>query len=450
VKKNRKVYVCNACSAIEIQWAGQCSSCKSWNTLEEEHQDKAKLVKIKNVKNSKKITEITIENHARSKTGLNEFDRVVGDGVVAGSLILIGGEPGIGKSTLLTEVMGRFSYNYPKENVLYTSGEESLHQIASRLNRLDIAAENFYLINETNWQTILSEIKLINPKFLVLDSIQTIYSSDVLSSPGTISQIREVTHEIMNYVKANGITCFIIGHITKEGSIAGPKILEHMVDTVIYFEGDQYDHYRILRVIKNRFGNTNEIGIFEMSEKGLVEVKNPSQYFLEDQLTGSYGKALSCILEGSRPILIEIQSLVVENKSNNSKRTTQGFDNNRLNMLIAIVEKYFSIPLGYNDIYLNIIGGLKVTGREVDLSIIASLISSYRNKPINPLVMFIGEVGLTGEIRSVPLMEQRLKEISYLNYKKLITSKQTAKKFHGKFSIEIIGIKSAIEVEGYI
>jgi len=251
-------------------------------------------------------------------------------------------------------------------------------------------------------------------------------------------------------VKSNGITCFVIGHITKEGSIAGPKILEHMVDTVIYFEGDQFGHYRLLRAMKNRFGNTNEVGIFEMKESGLDEVRNPSQYFLDDQLEDSYGRTLTCIIEGSRSLFVEIQALVVENKFGNGRRTTQGIDNNRLAMMVAVIEKYFGIPLGFNDIYLNVVGGMKLATRESDLSIIASLLSSFRSKPIDSSTVFIGEVGLTGEVRSVPQMEMRIKEMAQLNYKRVITSDKAARELKGKYDIEIVGIKRARDLEKLI
>jgi DNA repair protein RadA/Sms len=336
------------------------------------------------------------------------------------------------------------------ENVLYVSGEESVSQVADRAKRLEVNANSFYIYNETNWQKVLEQIHKLKPKFLVIDSIQTTTSSEIDSAPGTASQIREVTYELMNNVKSSGITCFVIGHITKEGSIAGPKILEHMVDTVIYFEGDQFGQYRILRAIKNRFGNTNEVGIFEMKENGLQEVKNPSQFFLDEELEGAFGRSLTCILEGSRSLFVEIQALVVENKFGNGRRTTQGVDNNRLAMMVAVIEKYFGIPLGFNDIYLNVVGGMKLSSRESDLSIIASLISSYRLKPIDPNTVFVGEVGLTGEVRSVPMMEARIKEMAQLNYKRVITSEKTSRELKGKFKIDLVGIRSAKEIEKYI
>jgi DNA repair protein RadA/Sms len=435
---------------------GKCPECGDWNTFQEEIEIAAKDLNRAHKRSAlgtetpKLIKDIEVEKEQRIKTDMNEFDRVVGGGVVPGSLILIGGEPGIGKSTLLTKVMGMLSLKCKDQNVLYVSGEESVGQVADRAKRLGVNASSFYIYNETNWQKVLEQINKLNPKFLVVDSIQTTTSSEIDSAPGSVSQIREVTYELMNNVKSKGITCFIIGHITKEGSIAGPKILEHMVDTVIYFEGDQFGQYRILRAMKNRFGNTNEVGIFEMKEDGLREVKNPSQFFLDEELEGAYGRSLTCILEGTRSLFVEIQALVVENKFGNGRRTTQGLDNNRLAMMVAVIEKYFSLPLGFNDIYLNVVGGMKLQSRESDLSIIASLISSYRSKPIDSSTVFVGEVGLTGEVRTVPMMETRIKEMAQLNYKRVITSEKTARELKGKYPINIIGIRSAKDLEKYI
>ncbi|MFZ4712884.1 MAG: DNA repair protein RadA [Bacteriovoracaceae bacterium] len=449
--KSTTSYVCQNCSYIAPKWLGKCPECGQWNSfLEEEKAVKGKINTIASrtdaSERAKLIKEIEVEQYARIVTKIDEFDRVMGNGLVKGSLTLIGGEPGIGKSTLLMEISGRISELYPNDKVLYVSGEESEGQVASRSKRLGINTNNFYIFNETNWQTILEQIKSLKPKFFVLDSIQTTISHDIQSAPGTISQIREVTYEIMNYAKSTGTTCFIIGHVTKEGSIAGPKILEHMVDTVIYFEGDQFGQYRLLRAMKNRFGNTNEVGIFEMKENGLNEVKNPSQYFLDSSIKGAYGRSLTCIVEGTRSLFIEIQALVVDNKYGNGRRTTQGVDSNRLAMLVAVMEKYFGIPLSFSDIYLNVVGGMKLSNRESDLSMIASILSSHRSKPLPEDTVFIGEVGLTGEVRSVPMIEVRIKEMAQMNYKKLITSAKIAKEMKGKYAIEIVGINRADEI----
>ena len=454
--KKSSTFICQSCSYQTAKWMGKCPECGSWNSFVEEsvvpakELDRAHKRTAQGSETPKLINEIVLEKQFRIVTGMSEFDRVVGGGVVPGSLILIGGEPGIGKSTLLTAVMGKLSCRHSESAVLYVSGEESVNQVAERSKRVGVNANNFYIYNETNWQKILEQINKLRPKFLVIDSIQTTSSSEIDSAPGSVSQIREVTYELMSHVKANGITCFVIGHITKEGAIAGPKILEHMVDTVIYFEGDQFGHYRILRAMKNRFGNTNEVGIFEMKESGLDEVKNPSQYFLDDELQGSFGRSLTCIIEGSRSLFVEIQALVVENKFGNGRRTTQGIDNNRVAMMVAVIEKYFGIPLGFNDVYLNVVGGMKLTTRESDLSIIASLLSSYRSKPLHVGTVFVGEVGLSGEVRSVPQMETRIKEMSQLSYKRVVTSQKTAKELAGKYDIEIVGIKSARDLDKLI
>ncbi|OUR92922.1 DNA repair protein RadA [Halobacteriovorax marinus] len=451
--KNSVTYTCQICGFQSPKWVGKCSDCQEWNSFEEQTFSSRAEMKAhkrdesREIEGPKRISEIDAETYTRCTSGIGEFDRVLGGGLVQGSLILIGGEPGIGKSTLLTELLSRLTILNPKNSILYVSGEESNSQVANRSKRLGLKDSNFYIYNETNWQRILKQIKKLKPKFMVLDSIQTTTSSEIQSAPGTVSQIREVTYELMNHVKSHGITCFVVGHITKEGSIAGPKILEHMVDTVIYFEGDQFGHYRMLRAIKNRFGNTNEVGIFEMKENGLKEVLNPSQYFLDENLRDVFGRSLSCINEGSRPLFVEIQALVIENKFGNGRRTTQGIESNRLSMLVAVIEKYLDLPLGYNDIFLNVVGGIKLVTRDTDLSIIASLISSFQGKYIDSQTIFLGEVGLTGEVRSVTHFEKRLAEMEQLNYKRLVTSYKLANEFKGKTKIQMRGIKTIKEIE---
>jgi DNA repair protein RadA/Sms len=448
--KIKSVFTCQECGYKSPKWLGKCPDCGQWNSFSEKEDIKSGKAAPRSVlgreSKPKTLNEIEHQNIDRYFTHLGEFDRVMGGGVTIGSLTLIGGEPGIGKSTLLMDVCGRLLSEYQDERILYVSGEESESQVAQRSKRLGVNNQGFYIFNETNWQKIIEQVKELNPRFLVLDSIQTTHSSQVESAAGSLSQIREVTYELMNYAKAYGLTCFIVGHVTKEGQIAGPKILEHMVDTVIYFEGDQLGQYRMLRVIKNRFGNTNEVGIFEMQEKGLLEITNPSQYFLEQSIPGSYGRSLTCILEGSRSLFVEIQALVVENKFAVGRRTTQGLDSNRVALLVAVIDKYFGIPLSYNDIYVNVVGGIKLTSRENDLSVIASLLSSYYQTPIPSDTIFLGEVGLTGEVRSVPMMEMRLKEITQMNYKRVITSKRAAMDLQDKYKIELIGINKASEL----
>lgn len=449
--KIKTVFTCQECGYQSPKWLGKCPDCNQWNSFSEEESIKPSKAAPKSVSGRetrpKTIDEVEHENIDRYQTSIGEFDRVMGGGVTIGSLTLIGGEPGIGKSTLLMEVCGKLLDQYGNDKILYVSGEESESQVAGRSKRLGVKNNNFYIYNETNWQKIIEQVKTLKPKFLVLDSIQTTHSNQVESAAGTLTQIREVTYELMNYAKAYNLTCFIIGHVTKEGQIAGPKILEHMVDTVIYFEGDQLGQYRMLRVMKNRFGNTNEVGIFEMQESGLREIKNPSQYFLEQSLPGSYGRSLTCILEGSRSLFVEIQALVVENKFAVGRRTTQGLDSNRVALLVAVIDKYLGIPLSYNDIYVNVVGGIKLTSRENDLSVIASLLSSYYATPIENDTLFLGEVGLTGEVRSVPMMEMRLKEIAQMNYRRVITSKRAAEDFKGKYKLNLVGITKASELK---
>jgi DNA repair protein RadA/Sms len=452
--KIKTVFTCQECGYQSAKWLGKCPDCHQWNSFSEEESIKPSKAAPKSISGResrpKTINEIEHENVHRYSTKIGEFDRVMGGGVTIGSLTLIGGEPGIGKSTLLMEVCGKLLNEYGNEKILYVSGEESESQVAQRSKRLGVNHNGFYIFNETNWQKILEQVKEIKPKFLVLDSIQTTHSNQVESAAGTLSQIREVTYELMNFAKAYDLTCFIIGHVTKEGQIAGPKILEHMVDTVIYFEGDQLGQYRMLRVMKNRFGNTNEVGIFEMQEKGLTEIKNPSQYFLEQSIPGSFGRSLTCILEGSRSLFVEIQALVVENKFAVGRRTTQGLDSNRVALLVAVIDKYLGIPLSYNDIYVNVVGGMKLTTRENDLSVIASLLSSYYQTAVTSDTIFLGEVGLTGEVRSVPMMEMRLKEIAQMSYRRVITSKRAAEDLKGKYKLELVGISKASDLKSLL
>lgn len=453
--KKSNDFICQNCDYSVSKWIGKCPECGEWNSFVEGVSTLGRRVEVSNEQNLKSSSAITLDEIEmceipRKKTLIGEFDRVLGGGIVYGSLILIGGEPGIGKSTLLLEVFGKLCNNFPNEKFLYVSGEESSPQIATRAKRLGINFENLYILHQSSLKLIEQQIEKLKPSFLVLDSIQTTYSDEVGTSAGTVSQIREVTYKLMELSKQNGISTFVIGHITKEGSIAGPKILEHMVDTVIYFEGDQLGNYRLLRTIKNRFGNTNEVGLFEMREEGLFEVTNPSQFFLIDHMEGNPGRSLSCIMEGTRSLFVEIQALAVENKYGTGRRTTQGLDTNRVATIIAIIEKYLSLPIGYNDIYVNVAGGLKINSRDVDLSILASLVSSYKNIAIDSKTVFIGELGLGGEVRPVPNLQSRIKEMAQLNYKRVITSEKNANELRGKHNIEIIGIKKAAEVLKYI
>ena len=444
--KNKNQFVCSGCGHIEYKWVGHCAQCGEWNSFQEEVAVSSKREESRSGR-PKKICDISQEDYERVLTGVQEFDRVVGGGLVKGSLLLVGGEPGIGKSTLLMEICGKLGSLFKDEKILYVSGEESEGQLADRSRRLGVGEENLMVFNETSWENIKENLKLLRPKYFILDSIQTTTSDHIQSTPGTVSQVREVTYEILNYCKANNITAIIIGHVTKEGNIAGPKILEHMVDAVIYFEGDQLGQYRILRSIKNRFGNTNEVGIFEMRENGLQEVVNPSKYFLDSHSRDSYGRSISCIVEGSRTLFIETQALVIENKNGFGRRTSQGIDSNRLAMLVAVVEKYFDTALAFCDIYANIVGGIKLKTREADLAIIAAILSSLRKKAIPEETVLLGEVGLTGEVRSVPMAETRVKEMEQLQYKRLITSKRIADEFRDRVNFEIVGIEKADQLD---
>ncbi|PJB54235.1 MAG: DNA repair protein RadA, partial [Bdellovibrio sp. CG_4_9_14_3_um_filter_39_7] len=397
-------------------------------------------------KKLRKLNELSELKERRVTTNIGELDRVLGGGLVPGSLTLIGGEPGIGKSTLLLMLCHKVAQTLPNKKIIYVSGEEAEAQIASRAKRLGISEPNIEVVNETNWENVKQLIKNEESALLIIDSIQTIYNPTLDSAPGTVTQIREVTFELMNFIKNRETACFIVGHITKEGNIAGPKILEHMVDTVVYFEGDQGGMYRILRSMKNRFGATSEIGLFEMVNNGLEEVKNPSKYFIDDEIDNRVGRSLTCILEGSRPLFLELQALVVENKYGNGRRATQGVDTNRVSMLIAVIEKHLGMPIGFNDIYVNLVGGMKINSRDLDLSVIAALISSYKNVNVSQEMVFVGEVGLAGEVRNVPKLLERYNEMTHFNYKYLVTSQKAISQIKKKSGVQIIGINNIDEI----
>ena len=421
--KKKTLFECQACGFQTPRWLGKCTGCGQWDTIIELSSEQIKFVmetKANSLsqQNSKAIpiTEVEQENIQRITSGSNELDLVLGGGIVPGSLTLIGGSPGIGKSTLLLKIAG----NLAKQNrhVLYVSGEESAGQIKLRANRLDANHKELFLLAEINLENIIVEIKSKSYRFVVIDSIQTLYSEDTPSAPGSVTQVRTITFELMRIAKSLNIPIFIIGHITKEGSIAGPRVLEHMVDTVLYFEGDPNSELRMLRGFKNRFGSTNEVGIFEMSKYGLLDAKTVSKHFFNKEKLAS-GSALSVIMEGSRPIIIEIQALVGEAYAH-PKRSSTGFDNNRLNMLLALLEKKLDLPLGTYDVFINISGGIKINDPAADLAIIAAILSSYRNRELSAKTLFLGEVSLTGEIREVSALGQRLKEIETQGFTKAI------------------------------
>lgn len=390
-----------------------------------------------------KLNEVSSIQVARTKTNMEEFNRVLGGGVVPGSLVLIGGDPGIGKSTLLLQVSTQLS---TIGTVLYVSGEESAQQIKLRAERLGDIDSEFYLYAETNMQSIRTEIEKIKPDFLIIDSIQTIMSPDISSVQGSVSQVREVTNELMQIAKTNNIAIFIVGHMTKEGTLAGPRTLEHMVDTVLYFEGERQHTFRILRAVKNRFGSTNEIGIFEMQSQGLVEVLNPSEVFLEERLDGATGSAIVVTMEGTRPILAEVQALVTPTMFGNAKRTTTGLDFNRASLIMAVLEKRAGLLLQNQDAYLKSAGGVKLDEPAIDLAVAVALASSYKDKPTNPQECFIGEIGLTGEIRRVNRIEQRINEAAKLGFTKVYAPKNSLTGIKVPKEITVIGVTTIGEV----
>lgn len=390
-----------------------------------------------------KLNEVSSIQVARTKTNMEEFNRVLGGGVVPGGLVLIGGDPGIGKSTLLLQVSTQLS---TIGTVLYVSGEESAQQIKLRAERLGDIDSEFYLYAETNMQSIRTEIEKIKPDFLIIDSIQTIMSPDISSVQGSVSQVREVTNELMQIAKTNNIATFIVGHMTKEGTLAGPRTLEHMVDTVLYFEGERQHTFRILRAVKNRFGSTNEIGIFEMQSQGLVEVLNPSEVFLEERLDGATGSAIVVTMEGTRPILAEVQALVTPTMFGNAKRTTTGLDFNRASLIMAVLEKRAGLLLQNQDAYLKSAGGVKLDEPAIDLAVAVALASSYKDKPTNPQECFIGEIGLTGEIRRVNRIEQRINEAAKLGFTKVYAPKNSLTGIKVPKEITVVGVTTIGEV----
>ncbi|MBO4106981.1 DNA repair protein RadA [Streptococcus suis] len=447
IAKKKTTFICQSCEYHSPKYLGRCPNCGSWSSFVEE----VEVVEVKNERVSltgektrpMKLNEVSSIQVARTKTNMEEFNRVLGGGVVPGSLVLIGGDPGIGKSTLLLQVSTQLS---TIGTVLYVSGEESAQQIKLRAERLGDIDSEFYLYAETNMQSIRTEIEKIKPDFLIIDSIQTIMSPDISSVQGSVSQVREVTNELMQIAKTNNIATFIVGHMTKEGTLAGPRTLEHMVDTVLYFEGERQHTFRILRAVKNRFGSTNEIGIFEMQSQGLVEVLNPSEVFLEERLDGATGSAIVVTMEGTRPILAEVQALVTPTMFGNAKRTTTGLDFNRASLIMAVLEKRVGLLLQNQDAYLKSAGGVKLDEPAIDLAVAVALASSYKDKPTNPQECFIGEIGLTGEIRRVNRIEQRINEAAKLGFTKVYAPKNSLTGIKEPKEITVIGVTTIGEV----
>ena len=419
-KAKKSVFFCQNCGHEESKWLGQCPMCKEWNSFVEERVTTSKTAAVKAAKEIHivPLSEVKTENEERVTTEIKELDRVLGGGIVPGSLILVGGDPGIGKSTLLLQVCRNLSEKGVR--VLYISGEESLQQIKIRAERIGTFGDSLALLCETNLDTIKSVIDREKPQIVIIDSIQTMYNEEVSSAPGSVSQVRESTGVFMQIAKGMGISIFIVGHVTKEGVVAGPRVLEHMVDTVLYFEGDRHAAYRILRGVKNRFGSTNEIGVFEMRQNGLMEVENPSEYMLSGKPEGASGSVVACSMEGTRPILVEVQALVCHSNFGIPRRTAAGTDFNRVNLLMAVLEKRLGLKLGDCDAYVNIAGGVKMNEPAIDLGIVLAIISSYRERPIDEKTICFGEVGLSGEVRAVSMAEQRVTEAKKLGFNECI------------------------------
>lgn len=443
--KAKTHFVCQNCGYISPRFLGRCPNCGQWNTLVEEvdqstvKQPKSPTATLTGiVAKPQKINEINTQKTPRVKTKLNELNRVLGGGIVPGSLVLIGGDPGIGKSTLLLQVSGQLSAE--GHSVLYVSGEESASQIKMRAQRLDVSGDDFYIYSETNMDSIRATIDEMNPEYVVIDSVQTMQATDVTSAIGSVSQIRAVTAQLMQIAKGKNITVFVVGHVTKGGVLAGPKILEHMVDTVLYFEGDLHHTYRILRSVKNRFGSTNELGIFEMNANGLKEVANPSEIFLEERLKDATGSAVVVSLEGTRPILVEIQALITPSVFGNAQRTATGLNRNRVSLIMAVLEKRANLLLQNQDAYLKAAGGVKLDEPAIDLAIAVAIASSYRDKGTRPTDSFVGEVGLTGEIRRVNRIEQRVAEAAKLGFKRIFIPKNNLQSWNPPKDIQVVGV----------
>lgn len=449
--KSKTIFYCTDCGNEFPKWQGRCPSCGAWNTLEEYVEKPIAAGKVKAghtgaIRPAQKLCELSGSDEIRFSTGMGELDRVLGGGAVAGSLVLVGGAPGIGKSTLLLQICNSLCAD---KTVLYVSGEESERQIKMRATRLGVAPERLFVLSETRLSDIFESVEATKPDILIVDSIQTLYNENNDSLPGSVSQVKDCTMTMMQLSKTDGITVFVVGHINKDGNIAGPKVLEHMVDCVLYFEGDPNTSYRLLRAAKNRFGSTNEIGVFEMMDRGLVEVPNPSQMLLAGRPEGAPGTCVACVMEGTRPVLAEVQALVTKTTFNVPRRTADGFDFNRAALLLAVAEKRGGMKLSAFDAYVNVIGGLQLDEPAADLPVVLAVASSYRDAVIPADLAAIGEVGLTGEIRSVSQMSQRLGEVSRLDFKKVIIPKSGAEKLEIPENLTVYRVRNlreAIEI----
>lgn len=450
--KNKARYVCQQCGAVSTRWVGRCPSCNAWESYVEEVTAAAPSPKARGPRSEATavevipLREVTVMKEARIKTGIGELDRVLGGGIMPGSVILVGGDPGVGKSTLMAQICARL-VGHP---ILYITGEESLHQIKLRADRLGVIHDTIYLLSETNLDLIIAALKAQQPTLAIVDSIQTIYDPDVESAPGSVGQVRECTAELVQLAKREGISLLIVGHVTKEGSIAGPKVLEHMVDTVLQFEGEKTHLYRILRTTKNRYGSTNEIGVFEMGEQGLVEVTNPSALFLSERSYGASGSVITATLEGTRPILVEAQALVTPSSYGVPQRSATGFDYKRLQMLVAVIEKRTGMGLGQYDIFVNIAGGVRVDDPAVDLAVAGAIVSSFRDIPTDSQMVVVGEIGLGGEIRTVAQIEQRIAEAAKLGFTAVVLPEANLKRVVGRSGIELRGVGRITDALGAI
>lgn len=447
--KEKNVFYCQSCGYESAKWMGQCPGCREWNTFVEEpvivtrnSQKRASLIKKQD---PTLLSKVSGENSLRISTGIREFDRVLGGGIVEGSMVLVGGDPGIGKSTLLLQMC--LLLVSQKHKVLYISGEESLQQIKIRADRLGNHGGDLMMLCETDLEAIQEVIERIKPQLVVIDSIQTMCKSDVSSAPGSVSQVRESTGVFMKIAKTLGVTVFIVGHVTKEGVVAGPRVLEHMVDTVLYFEGERHAVYRILRSVKNRFGSTNEIGVFEMGQRGLTEVLNPSQYLLDGRPEGASGSVAACLMEGTRPVMVEVQALVCRTNFNMARRTAAGMDYNRVNLLMAVIEKRLGLSLSNWDAYVNIAGGMKLNAPALDLAVVTAIISSYKDFPVDEKTIVFGEVGLAGEVRGVSMAAQCVQEAKKLGFRRCILPKVNMTGVD-KDEIELTGISNLRELMG--
>ena len=449
--KSKTIFVCNECGYESAKWLGKCPGCNSWNSFFEQKvvESKNSSLKPEDKKRNKpqKLNSYEAKQTFRTSTGFEELDRVLGGGLVKGSLILLGGEPGIGKSTLILQICDKVK---GEGKVLYVSGEESAEQIKFRADRLGINNEDILFLGETDIDIVNQAIIDINPKLVIIDSIQTMYSDELSAAAGSVSQVREITSQIMRICKSREITTIIIGHVTKDGNIAGPRVLEHMVDTVLYLEGERYFSYRILRGVKNRFGSTNEIGMFEMKDIGMCEIENPSSVLLSERNENVAGSIVVASIEGTRPILVELQALTATSVFGMPRRTANGIDYNRLTLLIAVLEKRAGLPLGNQDVYLNIVGGIRINEPALDLGIILAACSSYKNIAIPNDTIAIGEVGLTGEVRSVNQIEKRVKEAEKLGFKKCIIPESNKKVLKDSSKLDIIGVQNILEAMRYL